>query len=282
MRRVGYAGTLPQFFEHLRTRPAYQAGIGAGAGRRLPRDRPRRGRGAAALFAVAAAHAAVEIRPTPDFQAPTDCRGALPAGRPEIGKPGIFYVQHARPADPRACSAWRRCTCTRPCPAITCRSCWRARSTALPKLLRYEGNTAFTEGWALYAESLGPALGLFEDPYQLMGHYSDEMLRAMRLVVDTGLHAQGWTRRAGHRLHAATLGDGAHRRRRRGRALHRRPGTGARVQGGRAHDPSRCARTPSGRWAARFDVARLPRPGAVDRAASRWTCWRRRSAHGGR
>jgi uncharacterized protein (DUF885 family) len=69
-----------------------------------------------------------------------------------------------------------------------------AENKALPKLLRYDGNTAFIEGWALYAETLGPELGLFEDPYQLFGHYGDQMLRAVRLVVDTGLHAFGWTR----------------------------------------------------------------------------------------
>jgi uncharacterized protein (DUF885 family) len=67
-------------------------------------------------------------------------------------------------------------------------------NTALPPLLRYGSNTAYGEGWGLYAESLGPELGMFSDPWQLFGHLDMEMLRAVRLVVDTGLHAFGWSR----------------------------------------------------------------------------------------
>lgn len=64
----------------------------------------------------------------------------------------------------------------------------------LPEFLHPESMSVFVEGWALYAESLGKELGLYEDPYQYFGMLSMEMHRAIRLVLETGIHTMGWTR----------------------------------------------------------------------------------------
>jgi uncharacterized protein (DUF885 family) len=76
----------------------------------------------------------------------------------------------------------------------------------LPNFRKFGGNNAFTEGWALYAETLGTEMKLYDAPEDWFGHLNDEMLRAVRLVVDTGMHAKGWTREQSIKYMRETLG----------------------------------------------------------------------------
>ncbi len=82
----------------------------------------------------------------------------------------------------------------------------RMHDMTLPDFRKFGGNNAYVEGWALYAETLGSEMGLFEQPEVYFGHLSDEMLRAVRLVVDTGMHAKGWSREQSIAYMQATLG----------------------------------------------------------------------------
>ena len=82
----------------------------------------------------------------------------------------------------------------RPCPVITCSSPRIQQLTELPDFQRQRSITVFSEGWGLYAEQLAEEMGLYSDTRALLGATSNALMRGARLVVDTGLHARGWSR----------------------------------------------------------------------------------------
>jgi uncharacterized protein (DUF885 family) len=133
------------------------------------------------------------IAPVPAYREKTDAAGSYNAGTADGTRPGVFYY-NAYDLPTRFTWGFETLFLHEGRPGHHFQTSLAQENTSLPPFQRFGGNTAYAEGWALYAESLGPELGMFTDPYQLYGHYNDEILRAMRLVVDTGIHSKGWTR----------------------------------------------------------------------------------------
>jgi uncharacterized protein (DUF885 family) len=189
---VGFKGSLKQFFDHIRTDPKFkfktkQALIDSywDVDKRLKSEIPK-------LFSLVP-KSPLDIRAVPDFLEKNQAGAYYQQGTPDGSRPGVFYV-NTYDLPSRTSPGVETLFLHEAIPGHHFQISLAQEDESLPPFMRFGGNTAYVEGWALYAESLGPELGLFKDPYQLQGRYDDEMLRAMRLVVDTGLHAKGWTR----------------------------------------------------------------------------------------
>jgi uncharacterized protein (DUF885 family) len=189
---VGFKGTLAQFFEELRTNPKFQP---------KSADEVRLGYEAIGKRVDARVReqfslvpkTPLEIRPVPDFRAKTDAGGSYQQGTPDGSRAGIFYY-NTYDLPSRYTWGMETLYLHEAVPGHHYQISLAQENAALPAFIRFGGNNAYVEGWALYAETLYRELGVESDPYQRMGGLNDEMLRAMRLVVDSGLHAKGWTR----------------------------------------------------------------------------------------
>jgi len=191
-RQVGFKGTLHQFFDYMRTSPKFQ-----------PKSKEELEQGFEAvkrkveakvpLFFSKTPKAGLVIRPYPPYREKFEAGGSYEQGTPDGSRPGTFYF-NAYNLPSR--STWEETTLFmhEGEPGHHFQISLAQENPNLPAFMRFGGNTAYVEGWALYSESLGYPMGMYTDPYQRFGNLNDEMLRAMRLVVDTGIHSKGWTR----------------------------------------------------------------------------------------
>ena len=133
------------------------------------------------------------IRPVPEAEAPVTTTAYYQRGSAEGGRPGIYRVNTSK-LDQRPLYELPALTMHEAVPGHH-HQIALAQELDLPPVRRYGVSfAAFTEGWGLYAEQLGIAMGLYDTPAKEMGRLSYEMWRAARLVVDPGIHAKGWTR----------------------------------------------------------------------------------------
>jgi len=134
------------------------------------------------------------VNPVPSEIAVSMPSGYADAPAPDGSRPGYFYVNTYKP-ESRPIYDLTALILHEAIPGHTFQSGIAIELKDIPKFRRYGGYSAYAEGWALYSESLGNELGLYDDPYVHFGALSNEMWRAVRLVVDTGMHYKHWTRK---------------------------------------------------------------------------------------
>ena len=134
-----------------------------------------------------------EVRAVEPFREKSASGGQYRRGTPDGSRPGVFF---ANTYDIKARPKWamESLFLHEAIPGHHFQISIQQEIEGLPRFRRFGGYTAFTEGWGLYAESLGKELGVYTDPYQYFGALNAELWRAIRLVVDTGLHFKGWSR----------------------------------------------------------------------------------------
>jgi uncharacterized protein (DUF885 family) len=190
--KVGFKGTLAQFFEHIRTDPKFKPASKEWLTNRYYEIGKTVESRIGTLFSTLP-KSKLEIRPVPAYREKTDAGGSYNSGTPDGSRPGVFYF-NTYDLPSRTTPGMETLYLHEGAPGHHFQISLAQENEALPSFMRFGGNTAFVEGWALYAETLWDELGMQTDPYQRYGGLDDEMLRAMRLVVDTGLHSKGWTR----------------------------------------------------------------------------------------
>jgi uncharacterized protein (DUF885 family) len=190
--QTGFTGTLEEFFTFLRTDPRFYYTTREellvayrDIAKRIDPELTR-------LFGRIP-RLPYGVIPIPSYSEKTQTTAYYNQGSPESHRPGYFYVNlYDLPSRPK----WEMeaLSLHESVPGHHFQIALAQELEQLPPFRRNGDFTAFVEGWGLYAESLGPELGMYSDPYSRFGQLTYQMWRAVRLVVDTGMHAKGWTR----------------------------------------------------------------------------------------
>lgn len=191
-RQMGFAGTLPEFFDFIRKDPKFHPGtkeeLSAGfaaIGKAVDAEIPK--------YFLRQPRTPLVIQPYPAYREKYEAGGSYNQGSPDGSRPGtFFYNTYDLPS--RFLTGMTTLYLHEGIPGHHYQISRAQENATLPDFQRFGGNNAFVEGWALYAETLGYPMGFYKDPMQHWGTLDDEMLRAMRLVVDTGIHTKGWSR----------------------------------------------------------------------------------------
>ncbi len=192
MQQVGFKGSLQDFFQYMRTEPkfsfktedellAYYRGLEQKVNAGIPKQ-----------FSLVP-KSPFEIRAVEPFRAKSAAGGEYMSPSEDGTRPGIFYVNTYDLPSRKSWDA-EDLYLHEAIPGHHFQIALQQEITTMPKFRRFGGETAFAEGWGLYAESLGKDLGVYQDPYSYFGYLQNELWRAIRLVTDTGLHSKGWSR----------------------------------------------------------------------------------------
>lgn len=192
MAQVGFEGTLQEFFTHLRTsdeffyptREAYLADANATIAamqERLPE------------FFGQLPQADIVVRPVEAFREQSAGKAFYNAPTPDGSRPGTYYVNLYNLRD-MSRTELEALAYHEGVPGHHLQRALQVEGGSIPPFRRFGGFTAYTEGWGLYSEELGKDMGGYTDPYSDFGRLGMELWRACRLVVDTGIHHQRWSR----------------------------------------------------------------------------------------
>lgn len=191
--QVGFTGTLEEFITSVKTDPKampYKTSkeVLDGFNGILAKITPK----LKTMFSVTP-KTKFEIRQTEKFREASASAEYI-QGTPDGKRPGIFYMPLPDPSKFNVTSGMESLFLHEAIPGHHYQVSLQQENEKLPKFMRFGWFGAYGEGWAHYCETLGPEFGLYTDPYQKMGYLSDQMLRAVRLVVDTGIHTGKMTR----------------------------------------------------------------------------------------